>query len=294
MTYEIFTKQLDGCTYLVDGRPSGGSNCSCAAEADWLYRASQGRIHTTSCHVRSLTGDRSGGTTLDEMQAVSEKYGITLGRVYRPMLFSTLRMILLGGRHGAIVQIGYSAIRGTPYDCFRGNFGGGHAVYASRASSTAARIADPGADGRYAGCPSGYQSYPWSVLANAANKLPIKVDQSTGRILLTLEQDVGPGHVYAYVTPADPIPAYTVHFAHDASIRVYSMKGSCIDAWVDRVWTGTGSTDLAANYTHRRTCDGTSGAYTATLTTGIYAGRVVRVPALGKPALDGVWITRNR
>jgi hypothetical protein len=189
---EKFVKQLDGCTYV-----SGGLSCTAASEAMWLYRASQGKISTTACAVRKLTGDTDGGLMLPQVEAVSRNhYGITSGIVYRPMKFTDLVALLRAG-HGAIIQGGYSVLRGTKYDCFKGNFGGGHAIYASYANSTIIHAGDPGADGRYSGCPSGFQNYPISLLQQFADRLPL------GR--LTLAQDRGPGYVYAYVTPKDPV-----------------------------------------------------------------------------------------
>src|SRR5690242_1205105 len=195
MSTNLFVKQLDGCTYM-----SGGFNCTAASEAMWLYRASQGRIHESSCQVRTETGDRSGGLTLEEAQAVSVKHGITGGRLYKPTDFSILKTLLLTHRYGAIVQIGYSVIAGTALDCFDGGFRGGHAVFV-RDGGTYASVGDPGADGRRPSIPSGWQAYSWSILAKAAAALPL----GNGSVL-------GAGKVYAYMTPADPVsvaPTYT-------------------------------------------------------------------------------------
>jgi len=193
MVYERFVKQLDGCTYV-----SGGRNCTCACEAMWLYRASQGSIVISACDVRRQTGDTVGGTNLDQMVVVSAKHGITSGVLYRPTLFSTVRTLILSGRYGAIVQVGYSQIAGTAWDCFDGQFRGGHALYVSRGTDLYAHEGDPGADGRRSSIPLGYQNMPWAVLERAASALPL----GNG---LTLGQEYGSGHVYAYVTPADPI-----------------------------------------------------------------------------------------
>lgn len=195
MTYERFVKQLDGCTYC-----SGGLNCSCACEAMWLYRASQGRIKTTACAVRRATGDRVEGTNLEQMANVSASRGLT-GTLYRPATFRKVRQLVQTGRYGAIIQVGYSAIAGTDYDCFGGSFRGGHAMYLSRGTDKYGHVADPGADGRRPTIPEGYQDIPWALLENAAGHLPLN---DSG---LTLADAHGSGFVYAYLTPADPILA---------------------------------------------------------------------------------------
>lgn len=192
MVYERFVKQLDGCSYV-----SGSNNCTAASTAMWLYRASQGKVVTTSCAVRRLTGDTSGGLNLRQIVPVAAHYGLT-GTLWLPGDFDKLRELILTGRYGAIVQIGYSQIAGSPYDCFSGRFRGGHAVYVSRGSSYTAHEGDPGADGRRADVPDGYQNMPWALLERAAAALPLSPSGPT------LGQEFGSGKVYAYLTPRDP------------------------------------------------------------------------------------------
>lgn len=197
MTYSIFVPQLDGCTYHA-----GGDNCSCATEAMWLFRASQGKIRTTSCHVRELTGDKVAGTNLDEMVDVSAHYGITNGVLWKPSRFDDVRHAVVYGRRGSHLQLDYSPIAASPYDCFSGRFFGGHDVYLDSGDDTHAVVGDPGADGRRPGIPTGYQQIPWTLLAKAAGMLVIN---TAGQ---TMNDRYGPGHAFAYLTPADPVPAY--------------------------------------------------------------------------------------
>lgn len=195
MTYERFVKQLDGCTYHPPG-----DNCTCASEAMWLYRASQGKIKTTSCAVRRATGDRVEGTNLEQMETISAARGLP-GTLYRPATFATVKRLVLTGRYGAIIQIGYSAIAGTRFDCFGGSFHGGHAWYLSQGTAATGRIGDPGADHRRPSIPNGFQDVPWALIENAAGHLPLN---NSG---LTLADERGTGFVYAFLTPADPILA---------------------------------------------------------------------------------------
>jgi len=233
---DLFVKQLDGCVYV-----SGGYNCTAASEAMWLFRASQGKVKETSCQVRVETGDRVGGLTLEQAQAVSTKHGITGGRLYKPTDFSILKTLILTGRYGAIVQIGYRAIAGTAFDCFSGNFVGGHAVFVKGGNSSYAFVGDPGADGRRAGIPTGWQSYPWSLLQKAAGMLPL----GDGR---TLTQAAGLGKVYAYMTPADAI---SVAPTYKATVTVEGTRlwNDATKRWVYRLAKGTVLTVRGAKYT---------------------------------------------
>lgn len=237
MVAEIFVKQLDGCAYH-----SGGDNCNCAAEAMWLYRASQGAIRLSACDVRRETHDDSGGTRLDQVQAVSIAHGVPGGRLYKPEKFDTIENLIRTGRYGAIIQLDYSPLVGTKFDCFEGNFREGHSVYCSRGTSTTVRYADPGADHRRAGIPNGYMDMPWPLMKRAAGLL----DLGNGE---TLNSERGAGYVYAYVTPADPVfPAQVWDVSMDGFVQLYFKPGGahagavsrasyrCTRAKVDGLW----------------------------------------------------------
>lgn len=192
---DIFVKQLDGCTYC-----SGGQNCTCACHAMWLYRATQGRVRLTACQVRTKTGDKTGGTNLTQMAAIAHDLGV-VGTLWKPGLFAEARRLTLTGRYGWHCQIGYNVLANTAWDSFGGRFRGAHDVYIAGGNENTARMGDPGADGRRAGIPNGYQSIPWELLERAASALPMSADGPT------LAQEYGSGRVNAYLTPADPVIA---------------------------------------------------------------------------------------
>ena len=194
MVREIFVKQLDGCTYVP-----GGKNCTCAAHAMWLFRASQGRITRTSCSVRRQTNDTVGGTSLRQMKTVSDQQGIPGGVLWLPGRFDKLVELVRTGRYAAHVNVGYGVLAGTRWDCFEGAFRGAHDTFLSVGDSDSGRLGDPGADARRAGIPKGYQDIPWDLLERAAGALPLVAGGPT------LAQEHGSGSVYAYLTPADPI-----------------------------------------------------------------------------------------
>jgi hypothetical protein len=221
MTYELFVPQLDNCV-LCGGRAMGGLDCTCASMAMWLFRASQGKIRTTSCHVRDLTNDCSGGNTLDQMTSIADHYGIKGYTLYKPTTTAHLQKLLQTGRYGAIFDIDYSPLANTVHDCFRGNFFGNHAVYGSLGYTRVVRYGDPGADNRdgaSGGIPNGYQLLDWYTAWRAAGMLQVNGTQ-------TLNQRNGPGHVYALLTPADP-PASVIEVdvAISGPTALYSSPG---------------------------------------------------------------------
>jgi hypothetical protein len=209
MVYEIFTKQLDGCTYC-----SGGLNCTCACHSMFEYRASQGRLHRTACAVRTETGDKSGGTNLEQMQELADARGIPT-TLWRPGSFAKLVTLIRTGRYGAHLQGGYAVLANTAWDCFEGNFRGNHDIYLSAGGANNVREGDPGADERRGDIPAGYQSMPWDL----AEKFAGRLDVGSG---VSLATKYGAGHVYALITPADPIVSatrYVVSIRGDATHR---------------------------------------------------------------------------
>lgn len=223
MVVEVFVKQLDGCSYMP-----GGFNCTAASGAMAAYRGSQGRVHLTSCQVRTETGDRSGGTNLTQIDAVLRHHGV-VGKIYRPITAALLTDLIETGKYGVIIQVLYAPLSGTPYDCWSGRFKGNHAMYISGPGARAGtwRVADPGADGRRAGIPRGYQDIPIALMLTAAARLDIG-----GRPL-------GAGKVYAYLTPPDPKP--TTPTPHRASITIARTS-----LWNDQTkrWTYNGPNAL--------------------------------------------------
>ena len=235
MVYERFVKQLDGCTYC-----SGGLNCNCASEAMWLWRASQGKIATSSCDVRRRTGDKAGGTNLEQIEQVSLGYGITTGRVYKPIMATALFDMVRNGR-GAVLQIGYSVIAGTRFDCFDGRFRGGHSLYLSRVDGSYTYAADPGADGRRSSIPRGFQSYPTSLLIKAAGALQLSVGGQT------VNQRYGLGRAFAYVTPQDPPTASPSY--HAVVTKTTKLWNPSTQKWVYSLPPNTQLIVRGAGYT---------------------------------------------
>jgi hypothetical protein len=201
---DAFVKQLDGCTYVVDGVANcGGKNCTCAGHAMWMYHVSQGRVKMTSCEVRRDTGDRAGGTNLHQMQDVSDKHGVARGTLWAPGRFDDMRRLAMTNLYIIHAGIGYGPLVGTPNDCFGGGFRGAHDIVIKGASLAGVRYGDGGADRRRAGIPSGWQTMSWSKLRQCTNALPLEANGPT------LAQDYGDGYVFALISPRDAIPEVT-------------------------------------------------------------------------------------
>lgn len=155
----------------LDGGPYQGGDCVAAADAMLIERSTCGAQHPTAKHIRFLTEDTSGGLLLDQVRYVNRAaYGIVSEQ---DNSFDITKLPAAMEHRGGIVLFSYGPIAGTKYDCFRGNFHGNHGVWADsyNAVKRTYRIADPGADGRYPGCPKGYQDYPAALLRKAAGLL---------------------------------------------------------------------------------------------------------------------------
>lgn len=237
MVAEIFVPQLvrSGaplCT-LCGGKTMNGLNCTCAVEAMWLYRATQGRIKTNACHVRDLTDDCVGGTNLKQMLAVSVSYGVTGGKLYQPIDNDVLFDLIDTGRYGAHYQISYAPVSGTAYDAFGGRFKGNHDIFLSGPGKAAGtiRVGDPGA--------SGFRDWPRSLLRTGAGRL----DLGGG---VTINAEYGGDKCFSYVTPADPATSTTLyHVSFSGRTALYDSPGGKVVGSVTK-----------ASYTARRTKSG--------------------------------------
>lgn len=196
MTFELFAPQLvrtgAPLCVLCGGKTMNGLNCTCAVERMWLYRASQGKIDVSVCHIRDLTNDCIGGTNLRQVEEVSHLYGITGGQVYQPVDIDVIFGLVESGRYGSHLNISYQPVARGPHDAFGGRFTGNHDIFLSKAGATTGtiRTGDPGS--------SAYHDWPMTLLREAAGLLEL----SPG---VTLNDEAGRGKCYAYVTPPDPV-----------------------------------------------------------------------------------------
>lgn len=199
----------------LDGSALGGSNCVPTSDAMNIDRSTAGKIRTTGAHVRALSGDFIGGCTLDEMRHVNRVlYNLNTDQ-RNAYLWDHLKDA--SQDQGFILLVCYDVISGSSHDCFRRAFRGNHAMWVNHwdAAKKMWYVADPGADGRYAGCPEGYQWYPDALLREAAGRLLISATTSArlgngkAQVLFSIPDKAGATGQYPtqggpIVTPAVP------------------------------------------------------------------------------------------
>ena len=183
--------QLDGTRYQ-------GLNCMPWSNSKLVDRATQGRSKPSAPRIRSLANDYSGGLNMTQVQTVDTNYFGFTPRKFMPIAWTDL-MGLTQDR-AFLLSIGYGPIAGTKYDCFRGRFKDNHAIYVNSRLVSGLDEADPGADGRYTGCPHGYQVLPFSLARQAAGALDLSGLGTSGY------RPLGAGKAYVLLAPKDPVP----------------------------------------------------------------------------------------
>lgn len=222
MTDAIPIKQLDGSTYQ-------GVNCGCAVGAMQVEQATDNRARPTPAQFRSHVKNANG--TQDRDAIGSSQIRDVLVGTYG--LKAELRFGIpfadlddLGDR-GFSLAIDYSPLVGTKHDCFRGKFGGDHFLFVPRRNPDGTwKVADPGADGRYAGCPTGYQSMSNALVQKAAGMHAVTIN---GKVT-TVAARYGPGHAVVVI---GQVPVPTIPKPEESAVR--------ITATVYQHWTAVGS-----------------------------------------------------
>lgn len=168
--------------------PLGGSNCTCYSGAMAGDYDTCGKKVPTGKRVRELTGDKTGGTTLAQVDyALRKGWDIDLDTRTgsNKMTWEAFEKAINSGR-GAILQGSYSVIKNTMYSGSK-TFSGNHAIYVPPTW----KAMDPLCDGRRAGIYK-YKGdvYPKSLLKRFAGTLDLN---GKGRIL-------GIGYVWCSLT----------------------------------------------------------------------------------------------
>lgn len=193
-----------------DGGPLAGLNCNCACGAMLVALETGGQKHPTGSEFRSHvrndnnTPDVAGGTHPSQIVECAKRvYGVTLDQ--RVMPFEDAWK--LGARTDVAVSmsISYAVISGTRFDASPG-FTGFHQVVLS-----GGKVADPLADGRRPGIPTGPEPWPKDLLRRAAGKYS--------------QAGVGRAAVILGYAPAVKPTRYSVKF-EPGSIFLYRRSGS--------------------------------------------------------------------
>jgi hypothetical protein len=208
-----FVKQLDGSRYA-------SLNCTCAAAAMALDRATIGQKRTTAAQIRAYTGDTSGGTNLAQVTNVLRaRYGVDMLVRYGAPI-ATFDEHLYDGR-GAILQGASSATRGTRFQASE-TFGGNHAWYVSEGRGwrltngvhvpTDYLVFDPLADGRRAGIAESPFWLPREYLLTFARRLVVSgsTQLGFGKVYAAFTRDTEPHfHAAHGATRTSPFPDRT-------------------------------------------------------------------------------------
>ncbi len=248
---------------LVSTDPLGGVNCTCYSGAMACDDHSCGTKVPTGKRVRELTGDRSGGTNLAQVDDVLRtNYGVDLDTRYRYPWTEFAKRI--EGGASAILQGGYSVIKATS---FRGSetFSGNHAIFVPHGWA----VMDPLCDGRRAGIYKFHgQPYPTDLIRRFAGHLNME-----GRSGYPPKY-LGDGLVYASFTRDNEPASYRAVMAAGLLDwwRVVTVSGSLTaERYIRQVKTG----GFAASCTPPRLYKwpGHSNVSLVKITSGSAAGR---------------------
>jgi hypothetical protein len=235
----------------------------------------------TGCRLRGLTGDLTGGLTLNQIDAALRTLAVPtevyVGAAACTPAFAARR---LSARRAVGIQGNTGALLGTPYKDTGGSANHYVLLSAARGGTSDAPaevlVFDPAADGRRTGIADGPDWWPWqTVLRFAAALRPWgNADPRT----------LGYGRWYCHIFPAgppEPAAKYHVRIEARALVRIYTLTSrpgvDCIAGWTADRWGSKPSSAPCEAPIHRETCDGKSGAVTVKVTGGRYAGKHIRV-----------------
>jgi hypothetical protein len=160
----------------ITGSALGPSNCNMAAAAMLANQATLGFKNPSPDGLRTLSGDTVGGTTIQQAASVLLKVGVKT-EMYSSgdgFMFADLVGNLKKGRfaivHGDYDQVPYR-LDGSP------GFNGLHSEFWHRVTPDGSGIivGDPLNDGRRAGIPNGFVTYPMSVARNYVQKFDAQI-----------------------------------------------------------------------------------------------------------------------
>jgi hypothetical protein len=191
----VYRPVIEKECYQLDGSKFQGTNCGPSADSVFIRRATHGSRRPSSRGIRARTGDTEGGTNLRQLHLVNTTDFGVRGVLYQPIAWDDLMDHFRAGR-GALLDIWYGVLRVTSHDASRRRYSDNHRIYVNHLTKYGnLRYFDPLADGRYQGCPEGWQSIKPAVLKDAAGKLDLS-GLGTGAY-----RPLGAGKAYALLIP---------------------------------------------------------------------------------------------
>ncbi len=205
--------------YQLDGSACQGTNCVAASDAMLVSRSTAGRETPTAAHIRALIGGPCHGLTSDAVRYVNRVFYSLICEQDNRYQWAALPV---GSAHrGFILHGSYSVLNGTVHDASRNLFHGNHAIYVQAQNADGTwKYLDPLADGRYAGCPKGYQNITDALLRRFAGT----VQTGSGPLGLGLAMVLfsTPDSVIKHY--AVQIPARTRFFRYDVANGVITDR----------------------------------------------------------------------
>lgn len=178
----VILDESESC--IVKGIELRHKTCTSYAYAMHIRRSSIGKYRPSGCSIRRLTGDTSGGTTLQQNETVAREYNIVsevhVGSNVATPRYSASR--LRQGR-GIVLQGNAGALVGTKFRSTKGNVN--HSVYVNEGRGwhvnadghyvpTEVLVYDPEANGRltaWGRAAKGPGWWPWSLVKKFAAAL---------------------------------------------------------------------------------------------------------------------------
>lgn len=199
-------------TAQLDGTAFAGFNCNLATLRSQIIFATGGKKEPTVELLRIQSGDRDGGTRLDQIAALAKRYGVDMD-VHYGLDFEQAWDWFQDPTYGFNWSIWYGPLHGTDFDGDP-NFTGNHS-----AGGNAGNIYDPLADHRRASIPEAPDRWPKALLKAACGDLNVSGDSHY--------RALGMGKVWCSivrapknVTPAPtPPPSTTFRYGGEARSR---------------------------------------------------------------------------
>lgn len=191
----VYRPVIEDECYQLDGSRYQSTNCGPSADSVFIRRATHGARRPSSRGIRARSGDTSGGTNLRQLHMVNvTDFGIR-GVLFQPIAWDDLMDHFRAGR-GALLDIWYGVLRPTTHDASRHRYSDNHRIYVNHLTRYGnLRYFDPLADGRYKGCPKGWQSIKPATLKSAAGKLDLS------GLGTAAYRPLGDGKAYALLVP---------------------------------------------------------------------------------------------
>lgn len=223
----------------LDGSVRAGLNCNCAACADAIDRSTLGHRQTNAAVVRRLTGDTSGGTTLEQVARVAEEhFGVHLD-VEKGLGFASFEARIASGQ-GAILQGDCSATIGTEWQESE-TFSGNHSWFVNDVVDGEFLVYFPLGDARRPGITDSPRRVPRAIVRRFAALLDVSDPAEPyrplgdGKVFAAFTRDTEPHvHLRAGARRTRPFPDRTRAAELRVRVRSEPGRGNPVVDWLEK------------------------------------------------------------